>query len=611
MKRLFSYMKDYKLESILGPLFKMLEASFELFVPLVVARMVDVGIRGRDSGYILKMGGVLVLLALIGLACSLTAQYFAAKAATGAATSLRNDLFSHIGRLSYTEIDTVGTSTLITRMTSDINQVQSGINMTLRLLLRSPFVVFGAMVMAFTVDVRSAFVFVVTIPVLCVVVFGIMAVSMPLYKSVQRQLDKVLLTTRENLLGVRVIRAFNRQKSETEKFDRENGNLVRMQVFVGKISALLNPVTYVIINIAVVAVIWVGAEQADSGIITQGKVIALVNYMSQILVELIKMANLIIIISKAVACMNRVDSIFKVESSIEDKGRHGSRKPGSQNSGSQNSGSQNSGSQNPGPQNSGPQNPALRIPKVEFKDMEFVYAGAKEPALKDISFCAMAGQTIGVIGGTGSGKSTLVNLIPRFYDAASGQVLVDGTDVKEYSLDELRDKTGVVPQKSVLFKGTLRDNMRWGKQDASDEEIYRALDTAQAREFVDSKGEGLDLYIDQGGHNLSGGQRQRLTIARALVRRPEILIMDDSASALDFATDASLRKAIRENTGDMTVFIVSQRATTIKSADTILVLDEGRLAGMGTHKELLKDCQVYREICLSQLSKEEVERDEQ
>lgn len=601
MKRLFSYMKDYKLESILGPLFKMLEASFELFVPLVVARMVDVGIRGRDSGYILKMGGVLVLLALIGLACSLTAQYFAAKAATGAATSLRNDLFSHIGRLSYTEIDTVGTSTLITRMTSDINQVQSGINMTLRLLLRSPFVVFGAMVMAFTVDVRSAFVFVVTIPVLCVVVFGIMAVSMPLYKSVQRQLDKVLLTTRENLLGVRVIRAFNRQKSETEKFDRENGNLVRMQVFVGKISALLNPVTYVIINIAVVAVIWVGAEQADSGIITQGKVIALVNYMSQILVELIKMANLIIIISKAVACMNRVDSIFKVESSIEDKGRSGSRKPGSQNSGFQNS----------GPQNSGPQNPGLRIPKVEFKDMEFVYAGAKEPALKDISFCAMAGQTIGVIGGTGSGKSTLVNLIPRFYDAASGQVLVDGTDVKEYSLDELRDKTGVVPQKSVLFKGTLRDNMRWGKQDASDEEIYRALDTAQAREFVDSKGEGLDLYIDQGGHNLSGGQRQRLTIARALVRRPEILIMDDSASALDFATDASLRKAIRENTGDMTVFIVSQRATTIKSADTILVLDEGRLAGMGTHKELLKDCQVYREICLSQLSKEEVERDEQ
>jgi len=611
MKRLLSYMKDYKLESILGPLFKMLEASFELFVPLVVARMVDVGIRGRDSGYILKMGGVLVLLALIGLACSLTAQYFAAKAATGAATSLRNDLFSHIGRLSYTEIDTVGTATLITRMTSDINQVQSGINMTLRLLLRSPFVVFGAMVMAFTVDVRSAFVFVVTIPVLCVVVFGIMAVSMPLYKSVQRQLDKVLLTTRENLLGVRVIRAFNRQKSETEKFDRENGGLVRMQVFVGKISALLNPVTYVIINIAVVAVIWVGAQQVDSGIITQGKVIALVNYMSQILVELIKMANLIIIISKAVACMNRVDSIFRVESSIEDKGASGSQEGGPGRFVQQNSVQQNSVQQDPVQQAPGQRNSGLRIPKVEFKDMEFVYAGAKEPALRDISFCAMAGQTIGVIGGTGSGKSTLVNLIPRFYDAASGQVLVDGRDVKDYPLDELREKTGVVPQKSVLFKGTLRDNMRWGKQDASDEEIYRALDTAQAREFVDSKGEGLDLYIDQAGHNLSGGQRQRLTIARALVRRPEILIMDDSASALDFATDARLRNAIRKNTGDMTVFIVSQRATTIKGADIILVLDEGRLAGMGTHKELLKGCQVYREICLSQLSKEEVERDEQ
>lgn len=597
MKRLFSYMKDYKLESILGPLFKMLEASFELFVPLVVARMVDVGIRGRDTGYILKMGGVLVLLALIGLTCSLTAQYFAAKAATGAATSLRNDLFSHIGRLSYTEIDTVGTATLITRMTSDINQVQSGINMTLRLLLRSPFVVFGAMVMAFTVDVRSAFVFVVTIPVLCVVVFGIMAVSMPLYKSVQRQLDKVLLTTRENLLGVRVIRAFNRQKSETEKFDRENGNLVRMQVFVGKISALLNPVTYVIINIAVVAVIWVGAEQVDRGIITQGKVIALVNYMSQILVELIKMANLIIIISKATACMNRVDNIFRVESSIEDKGKMDGTE------------TVNAKSREDGMSADGERGP--RIPKVEFKDMEFVYAGAKEPALKGISFRAMAGQTIGVIGGTGSGKSTLVNLIPRFYDAALGQVLVDGTDVKDYSLDTLREKTGVVPQKSVLFKGTLRDNMRWGKQDASDEEIYQALDTAQAREFVDSKGEGLDLHIDQGGRNLSGGQRQRLAIARALVRKPEILIMDDSASALDFATDARLRKAIRENTRDMTVFIVSQRATTIKGADTILVLDEGHLAGAGTHKELLKDCQVYREICLSQLSKEEVERDEQ
>ena len=591
MKRLLSYMKDYKLESVLGPLFKMLEASFELFVPLVVASMVDVGIRSRDSGYIIKMGGLLVLLALVGLACSLTAQYFAAKAATGAATSLRGDLFSHIGSLSYAEIDKVGTATLITRMTSDINQVQSGVNMTLRLLLRSPFVVFGAMIMAFTVDVRSAMVFVVTIPVLCVVVFGIMLVSMPLYKSVQRQLDKVLLTTRENLLGVRVIRAFNRQDSEVKKFDGENGRLVQMQVFVGKISALLNPVTYVIINIAVVAVIWVGAEQVDGGVITQGKVIALVNYMSQILVELIKMANLIIIISKAVACMNRVDGVFRIETSVKDKGEGRGEEAG-----------------HPDMPDISQKKPA---PKVEFKNMEFVYEGAKEPALCGISFQALTGQTIGVIGGTGSGKSTLVNLIPRFYDAASGQVLVDGRDVKDYKLDELREKTGVVPQRSVLFKGSLRDNMRWGKLDASDEEIYQALDTAQAREFVDTKDQGLDLYIDQGGHNLSGGQRQRLTIARALVRKPEILIMDDSASALDFATDARLRKAIRERTGDMTVFIVSQRATTIKNADTILVLDEGRMAGMGTHRELLKGCQVYREICLSQLSREEVERDEQ
>lgn len=605
MKRLFSYMKDYKLESVLGPLFKMLEASFELFVPLVVAGMVDVGIRNHDSGYILKMGGILVLLALIGLACSLTAQYFAAKAATGAATSLRADLFSHIGGLSYAEIDTAGTATLITRMTSDINQVQSGVNMTLRLLLRSPFVVFGAMIMSFTVDVRSAMVFVVTIPVLCVVVFGIMLVSMPLYKAVQRQLDKVLLTARENLLGVRVIRAFNRQRSETEKFDQENGRLVMMQVFVGKISALLNPVTYVIINIAVVAVIWVGAEQVDGGIITQGKVIALVNYMSQILVELIKMANLIIIISKAVACMNRVDSVFQIETSIVEKdGGAGSCGASAISRASETYGdSKISGASN-----------ASRLPlapKVEFKDMEFVYAGAKVPALSGISFQAMAGETIGIIGGTGSGKSTLVNLIPRFYDAAAGQVLVDGVDVRDYGLEELRGKIGVVPQRPVLFKGTLRDNMRWGKQDASDEDIYKALDVAQAREFVDAREEGLELYIDQGGRNLSGGQRQRLTIARALVRKPEILIMDDSASALDFATDAKLRKAIRKNTGNMTVFIVSQRATTIKNADTILVLDEGHLAGAGAHRELLKNCRVYREICLSQLSKEEVERDAQ
>lgn len=601
MKRLLSYMKDYRKESILGPLFKMLEASFELFVPLVVASMVDVGIRNRDGGYILKMGGLLLLLALVGLACSLTAQYFAAKAATGAGTALRNDLYKHIGTLSYAEIDSVGTATLITRMTSDINQVQNGINMTLRLLLRSPFVVFGAMIMAFTVDLRSAMVFVVTIPVLCVVVFGIMLVSMPLYRSVQRQLDKVLLTTRENLMGVRVIRAFNRQKSETEKFEGENDRLVRMQVFVGKISALLNPVTYVIINVAIVAVIWVGGEQVDSGILTQGKVIALVNYMSQILVELIKMANLIILISKATACMNRVDSIFQVETSVkEGGGRCEGRGEGSR------------GSEGP-VESLSPISPTAKdpAPKVEFRDMDFIYSGAKAPALSGISFKAMPGQTIGVIGGTGSGKTTLVNLIPRFYDADKGQVLVDGVDVRDYTLDGLRSKIGVVPQRPVLFKGTLRDNMKWGKKDASDEEIYDALNMAQAREFVNDKGQGLMLHIDQGGRNLSGGQRQRLTIARALVRRPEILIMDDSASALDFATDARLRKAIRKGTEDMTVFIVSQRATTIKQADLILVLDEGTLAGMGTHRELLNSCEVYREICLSQLSREEVERDEQ
>lgn len=581
MKRLLSYMKFYKKESILGPLFKMLEASFELLVPLVVASMVDVGIGNRDQGYIFKMGGLLVALGLIGLACSLTAQYFAAKAATGAGTSLRSDLFAHIGGLSYREIDTLGTATLITRMTSDINQVQNGINMTLRLLLRSPFVVFGAMIMAFTVDVRSAMVFVVTIPVLCVVVFGIMLVSMPLYKGVQRQLDRVLLTTRENLMGVRVIRAFNRQESERRRFEEENGRLVTMQVFVGKISALLNPVTYVIINLAVVAVIWVGAEQVEAGVITQGKVIALVNYMSQILVELIKMANLIILISKAVACMNRVDSVFAVEGSVKDGQGIGSARPEGSRSG------------------------------VEFRNVSFAYEGAKEESLKDISFQAAVGQTIGVIGGTGSGKTTLVNLIPRFYDVVKGQVLVDGRDVREYSLDTLRGYMGIVPQKAVLFKGSLRDNMKWGKMDATDEEIYESLGTAQAREFVDAKGQGLDMEIDQGGKNLSGGQRQRLTIARALVRRPRVLILDDSASALDFATDARLRMAIWEKTRDMTVFIVSQRASSIKQADTILVLDEGQLAGAGTHKELLRTCKVYREICLSQLSKEEVERDEQ
>lgn len=586
MKRLLGYLSHYKLESIMGPLFKMLEASFELFVPLVVANMIDVGIRNQDIGYIFNMGGVLILLGVIGLACALTAQYFAAKTAVSVASGLRKDLFSHITHLSYGEIDTVGTSTLITRMTSDINQVQTGINMVLRLFLRSPFVVFGAMVMAFTVNVQAALIFVVVIPLLSLVVFGILLISMPLYKKVQKQLDQVMLTTRENLLGVRVIRAFNRQKSETARFEEENNLLVRFQVFVGKISALLNPITYVMIQFATIAVIWIGARQVDGGVITQGKVVALVNYMSQILIELIKLANLIITISKSIACMNRVDSIFCVEPSIRD--REGAK--------GQTGGKENAGSS---------------LPKVVFDQVSFLYAGAKEESLSDISFTVEKGETIGIIGGTGSGKSTVVNLIPRFYDIAFGSVKVDGVDVREYPLEELRGKIGVVPQKSVLFQGSLRENMQWGKKDAADEEIYQALDIAQAREFVDSKKKGLELPIEQGGRNLSGGQKQRLTIARALVRRPEILILDDSASALDFATDAKLQKALKEHTGDMTVFLVSQRAATIKNADQILVLDDGRLVGKGTHRELLNSCQLYREICLSQFSKEEVERDGQ
>ena len=575
MKKLLKYFKNYKLESIMGPLFKLLEASFELFVPLVMAQIIDVGIKKQDVGYILRMGGVLVLLGVVGLACSLTAQYFSAKAAVGIGTMLRNDLFRHINTLSYREIDTVGTSTLVTRMTSDINQVQSGINLVLRLFLRSPFIVFGAMVMAFTINVKAAMIFVVTIPLLSVVVFGVMLVSMPLYKKVQKQLDQVLLTTRENLLGARVVRAFNRQEDEIKKFDRENGMLVRMQVFVGKISALMNPITYVIVNGAIIILIWTGAWQVEDGIITQGEVVALVNYMSQILVELVKLANLIINISKALACSHRINAVFEEQSSIAEKAE---TKEGTW----------------------------FSETAVEFKNMDFFYAGAKEPSLSRISFKALRGQTIGIIGGTGSGKSSLVNLIPRFYDATEGAVYVDGVDVKEYALSKLRHKIGVVPQRAVLFKGSLRENMRWGKRDATDEEIYKALDTAQAREFVDTKEKGLDLLIEQGGKNLSGGQKQRLTIARALVRKPEILIMDDSASALDFATDAALRKAIRENTENMTVFLVSQRATTIRHADQILVLDDGKLVGAGTHRELLDQCEVYREICLSQLSKEEV-----
>lgn len=578
MRNLLKYLKDYKKESILGPLFKLLEASFELFVPLVMAKIIDIGIKNQDIGYIIKMGGILILLGIIGLSCSLTAQYFAAKAAVGFGTSLRKELFKHINQFSYTELDTMGTATLITRMTSDINQVQSGVNLVLRLFLRSPFIVFGAMIMAFTIDVKAALIFVAAIPLLSIVVFGIMLISMPLYKKVQRQLDKILLKTRENLIGMRVIRAFNRQEDETKSFDESSDLLVKFQLFVGKISAALNPLTYILINFAVIALVWVGGKQVNSGIITQGAVVALVNYMSQILVELIKLANLIITISKSLACANRVNSaleekismIEKKESTVEEKEN------------------------------------AVR---VEFENMDFTYAGVKQAALLNISFEAKKGETIGIIGGTGSGKSTLVNLIPRFYDATKGKILINGVDIREYSFSQLRKKIGVVPQKAVLFKGTVRENMKWGKQEAADEEIYQALEIAQAKEIIEEKKEGLDFLIQQEGKNLSGGQRQRLTIARALVKKPEILIMDDSASALDFATDAKLRKAIKENTKDMTVFIVSQRAATIKNADKILVLDDGRLVGAGKHHELFESCEVYKEICLSQLSKKELQDD--
>ncbi len=576
MSKLLKYLKNYKLESILGPLFKLLEASFELLVPLVMAKVIDVGIRSQNLPYILKMGGWLVLLGIIGLICSITAQYFAAKAAAGFGTSLRNDLFAHINRLSYREIDTIGTATLITRMTSDANQVQSGVNLFLRLFLRSPFVVFGAMLMAFAINVRAAMVFAVTIPALSIVIFGIMLLSMPLYKKVQKQLDQVLLAVRENLGGVRVIRAFDRQEEEIHRFDRENDFLVRLQVFVGKISALMNPLTYAIINLGIIVLIQTGAGQVQNGIITQGELVALVNYMSQILVELVKLANLIITISKALACANRINSVFELKPGIVETIHE-----------------KVSGND--------------RAPMVEFDRVHFAYEGAKEGALNGISFQSMKGETIGIIGGTGSGKTTLVNLIPRFYDVTEGTLRVSGEDVKKYPLGQLRELVGIVPQKAVLFKGTLRENMQWGKKDATDEEIYQALSIAQAKDFVEEKGEGLGFLIQAGGKNLSGGQRQRLTIARALVKNPSILIMDDSASALDFTTDAKLRKAIKEGTKDMTVFIVSQRASTIKNADRIVVLDDGEMAGCGTHKELLTSCEVYREICLSQLSEKEAQ----
>ena len=574
MKSLLKYIKDYKKESILAPLFKMLEASFELMVPLVMAAIIDNGIADSDTPYIFRMGAVLVLLAAVGLASSVTAQYFSAKAAVGFATKLRNALFSHIQGLSYTELDTIGTSTLITRMTSDVNQIQNGVNLTLRLLLRSPFIVFGAMVMAFTVDVKAALIFVVTIPLLAIVVFGIMLASMPLYKKVQAALDKILGRTRENLAGARVIRAFCNEESETSAFEQENELLLNTQVFVGKISAAMNPVTYIIINIARVILLWTGAVRVDNGIITQGAVVALVNYMSQILVELVKMANLIIQLTKALACAKRVEGIFGITSSMEN-GAFDREDIENINDGDEKA-------------------------AIIFDHVSLTYSGGGDESLTDIDFVVKKGETVGIIGGTGSGKTSVVNLIPRFYDATKGRVLVDGMKVRDYDIAALREKIGVVPQKAVLFKGTIRENLLWGNEHASEQDIEDALRISQAKEFVDTKEGRLDFMIAQGGKNLSGGQKQRLTIARAIVRKPDILILDDSASALDFATDAKLRAAVKGMGNDMTVIIVSQRAASIMYADKIVVMDDGAVAGIGTHEQLLADNVTYQEIYYSQ-----------
>lgn len=574
MKSLMKYLKDYKKECVLSPLFKLLEATFELFVPLVMAAVIDKGIGHADKPYIVKMCLVLIALGIIGLVCSITAQFFAAKAAVGFATKLRHALFGHIQSLSFSEIDTLGTSTLITRMTSDVNQVQNGVNLVLRLLLRSPFVVVGAMVMAFTIDVKAALIFVVAIPLLCIVVFAIMFVSIPLYKKVQAGLDRVLLGTRENLTGVRVIRAFNKEKNEVERFNESNAALTKIQMYVGRISALMNPITYIIINGGIVALIYVGAIRVDSGAISQGQVVALVNYMSQILVEVVKVANLIISCTKALASANRIESIFDVKASVCDKtevmlGDNSSEYA------------------------------------VEFNNVYLKYKDAGEDALSNIDFKVKRGETVGIIGGTGCGKSSIVNLIPRFYDATGGEVKVNGVNVKDQPVEKLRDIVGMVMQKAVLFKGTIRDNMKWGNENATDAEIYEALDISQSREFVEQKPDKLDEMIEQGGKNLSGGQKQRLTIARALVKKPQILILDDSASALDFATDAKLRKAIASMEGKMTVFIVSQRTSSIQHADKIVVLDDGQIVMIGTHEELLEKCEEYREIHYSQISKDE------
>lgn len=586
MKKLLCYLKGYEKETVLAPLFKMLEALLELFVPLVMAAVIDTGIAHRDSFYIVKMCLLLVALGAVGLACSVTAQFFAAKAATGFSTKLRHELFLHIQGLSYTEMDKIGTATLIARMTSDVNQVQNGVNMFLRLFLRSPFIVFGAMVMAFTVDVKAAFVFVVTIPLLSVVVFGIILWTLPLYRKVQGRLDRVLGLTRENLSGARVIRAFNKEEDEKRRYREENDALAGLQKFVGGISGLMNPLTCVIINGAVIALLYTGAFRVDSGVLTQGEVIALVNYMSQILVELVKMANLTVTLTKAAACGNRVQDVLETKSSMEFLPETGMQAQGCT-----------------GKALDGRAVVTDAETAVEFKHVSLTYAGAGSEALTDISFSVKKGETMGIIGGTGSGKTSIVNLIPRFYDATKGGVFVDGRNVKGYTKDALREKVGIVPQKAALFAGTIAENLRWGKKEASEEELWRALEISQAKEFVEKKEGGLNADVLQGGKNLSGGQRQRLTIARALVRRPEILILDDSASALDFATDAALRRALRTMDGAPAVFIVSQRTSSIRHADKILVLEDGHMAGLGTHEELLKTCPVYQEIHYSQFDK--------
>lgn len=588
MNKLWIYLKDYKKETVLAPLFKMLEATFELFVPLVMASIIDVGIANGDRHYIVMRCLLLTALGVIGLVCSLTAQYFAARAAVGFSAGVKSGLYRHIQSLSFSELDTLGASTMITRMTSDANQVQNGVNMVLRLFLRSPFIVFGAMVMAFTIDVKAALVFAVTIPALCVVVFGIMVISIPLYRKVQAGLDKVLGITRENLTGARVIRAFHKEDLEIARFDESNHHLTAMQNYVGRISALMNPVTYVMINLATIVLIYVGAVQVNLGNLTQGNVVALVNYMSQILVELIKLANLIITVTKAAACANRIQSVFEVKPSME--------KTAAEDADESVSSRQNRGAQ--------PEEASDSGIAVRFSHVSLCYHGAGREAVEDIDFSVKRGQTIGIIGGTGSGKTSVVNMIPRFYDASEGSVQVDGKDVREYPLVSLRQKVGIVLQKAVLFKGTIRENLQWGKEDATDEELWEALELSQSAEFVREKEGQLDAAVEQGGKNLSGGQKQRLTIARALVKKPEILILDDSASALDYATDAKLRSAIRSMGGNTTVFIVSQRTASIMHADQIIVLDDGKIAGIGTHEKLMDDCGVYREIYESQFKKE-------